>query len=282
MVDAPSTSDLRAALDDVALLGPFYAATANPAEVVDDSWRPLRALYTDPEPLAARIDQVAVALGTEDQRVAASITYQGLAARLVSPLIALAAVHGLTATWSPDTLHWRRAVTGPWPLWESDERPRAPLAVELPDAVAEALVEPHLVALAVAVRAQVAVSSEPCGATPRRRWWRPGGSSRGPAPATRQRPGSWCATCSVPRGWRTPGCSPPDGASAAGPAASTTGCPAAESAATVCWRDVSDVQRDEPTGERSDRHTASQLRQGVSFRLDSGGGPARVEQLRHG
>ncbi|HEY4005420.1 MAG TPA: (2Fe-2S)-binding protein [Pseudonocardia sp.] len=158
MVDAPSTSDLRAALDDVALLGPFYAATANPAEVVDDSWRPLRALYTDPEPLATRIDQVAVALGTEDQRVAASITYQGLAARLVSPLIALAAVHGLTATWSPDTLHWRRAVTGPWPLWESDERPRAPLAVELPDAVAEALVEPHLVALAVAVRAQVAVS----------------------------------------------------------------------------------------------------------------------------
>jgi len=155
------TGVIRAALDDVSGIGPFFAASANPAEVVDDSWRPLRELYTDPAPLADRIRQVAEALGNPEPRVAASITYQGLAARLVSPVIAAAAVHGVVPPWSPDTLHWRRAVTGPWPLWESaaDALARRPHPEDVPAAVAEVLVEPHLEALAGAVRAAVAVSA---------------------------------------------------------------------------------------------------------------------------
>lgn len=159
---------LRAALDDVAGIGPFFAASANPAEVVDDSWRPLHELYTDPEPLARRIDQVAEALGIAeravssraDRRVAASIAYQGLAARLVSPVLAAAAVHRLVPRWSPDSLHWRPAVVGPWPLWESAEQAAeyAGEPDELPKAVAEVLVEPHLEALAAAIRAAAGVA----------------------------------------------------------------------------------------------------------------------------
>ncbi|MDT7565825.1 MAG: hypothetical protein QOG76_4449, partial [Pseudonocardiales bacterium] len=154
-----TTGDIRAALDDVAAIGPFFAASANPAEVVDDSWRPLRELYTDPEPLAARIRVVADALGGAEPRVAASITYQGLAARLVSPVLAAASVHQLVPPWSPDTLHWRPAVTGPLPLWESGTDPaRRPDPGELAAILAEVLVEPHLEALADAVRAAVSVS----------------------------------------------------------------------------------------------------------------------------
>jgi ferric iron reductase protein FhuF len=150
---------LRAAVDAVADIGPFFAATANPAEAVDDSWRPTAELYADPEPLSARIEQVAWALGTDERRVAASITYQGLAARLVSPLLAVASVTGLVPPWSPATLHWRRAVTGPWPLWESADDAVRPPAADLPAAVAEVLVEPHLVALASAVRGLVGISA---------------------------------------------------------------------------------------------------------------------------
>lgn len=153
------TVSLRAALDDIAAIGPFFVATANPAEAVDDSWRPLRELYADPEPLAGRIDQVAGALGTENRRIAASIAYQGLAARLVSPLIASAALYGLVPRWSADSLHWRRAVVGPWPLWESDAAPARPAEERLASAVAEALVVPHLLALETAVRAQASVSA---------------------------------------------------------------------------------------------------------------------------
>jgi ferric iron reductase protein FhuF len=150
---------LRAALDDVAAIGPFFAASANPAEAVDDSWRPMRELYCAPEPLAGRIRQVATALGTEDPRIAASIAYQGLVARLVSPIIAAASTYGLVPNWSADTLHWRLAVVGPWPLWESGQMVARPAAERLPSAVAEVLVEPHLLALETAVRAQASVST---------------------------------------------------------------------------------------------------------------------------
>jgi ferric iron reductase protein FhuF len=165
---------LRTALDEVAGLGPFFAASANPAEVVDDSWRPLRELYSEPGPLVARIAQVGRALGDPEPRVAASIAHQGLATRLVSPLLAVASVHGLVPPWSPDTLHWRYAVTGPWPLWESegDESARHPGDdADLVAAVAEALVGPHLRALAAAIRAAARAADGPRAAPGDRTLW---------------------------------------------------------------------------------------------------------------
>ena len=165
----------RAALEDVADLGPFFAVSANPAEEVDPTWTPWREFYADPSVIAARIDLVARALGTGDRRVAASIALQGLAARLVSPILAVAPVHRLVPRWSPDSLHWRLAVSGPWPMWESptdfpaadfpaadcratDFRTAGHDDVVIARAVAGALVEPHLAALVEVTRAAESVS----------------------------------------------------------------------------------------------------------------------------
>lgn len=161
----------RAALEGVAALGPFFAVSANPAEEVDPSWTPWRRFYHDPTLMAARVGLVARTLGTADRRVAASIALQGLAARLVSPLIAVAAVYRLVPSWTPESLHWRLAVSGPWPMWESaPERSSGRSASEGPDdaespddaelagAVCAALVEPHLAALVQVTRAVEPVS----------------------------------------------------------------------------------------------------------------------------
>lgn len=150
---------LPEALDDIAAIGPFFVASANPAEEVDPSWRPARELYTEPAALDARLRQVANALNTDEPRIAASIAHQGLVARLVSPLIAVASVHGLVPSWSPDSLCWRFAAVGAWPLWESDPSAARPSATALPAAVAGALAGPHLVALEHAVRARASVSA---------------------------------------------------------------------------------------------------------------------------
>lgn len=143
---------MRRALEDVAALGPFFAVSSNPAEEVDPTWTPWRAFYDAPATAAARIDLVARALNTDDRRVAASIALQGLAARLVSPILAVAAAHRLVPRWSPESLHWRPAVSGPWPMWESGTAlpcgdGSGPDDAVLTAMVAEVLVEPHLAAL---------------------------------------------------------------------------------------------------------------------------------------
>lgn len=170
-----SERGLGAAFDDVARLGPFFCASANPAEAVDPTWRPWRTFYDDPGLMAARVDLVAGALGTTDRRVAASIALQGLAARLVSPILAVAAAHRLVPPWTPESLHWRLAVSGPWPMWESAteqasrpaSQPASEPAIrsesrsgddEVVAMVASALVEPHLAALVEATRAVESVS----------------------------------------------------------------------------------------------------------------------------
>jgi ferric iron reductase protein FhuF len=157
----PAAPGLRAALEDVAALGPFFSVSANPAEEVDPTWRPWRDFYRDPAAMAGRVDQVARALGTADRRVAASIALQGLAARLVSPVLAAAAVHRVVPPWRPETLHWRPAVSGPWPMWESatdGSDMSGSRDAELVSAVAEALVEPHLAALVEVTRVVESVS----------------------------------------------------------------------------------------------------------------------------
>lgn len=154
---------LRAALEDVTALGPFFAVTADPSEQVDPTWTPWRRFYDDPSAMSARVDLVGRALGTPDRRVAASIALQGLAARLVSPIIAVGAVRRVVPRWSPESLHWRPAVSGPWPMWESDAVATGPAdgtgpVAAVVQAVVDALVEPHLAALVEVTRAVEPVS----------------------------------------------------------------------------------------------------------------------------
>lgn len=149
-----------AALADLASLGPFFAVESDPAGRARGVWQPLAALYTDPEPLRRRITEVGEFLRTDEDRVAASLTFQSLSARVVAPPVAIAALHGVVAPLEPQALYWQPVPSGPWPLWtaagESSWPPVAPS--ELVDRLAELVIERHLRPLVDAVRTQVAVA----------------------------------------------------------------------------------------------------------------------------
>jgi FhuF 2Fe-2S C-terminal domain len=142
--------DVRGVLADVGRLGPFFTVGTDPAADADPSWRPLRDLWTDPQPLHDRIAHVRRVLGSDD-RVAASITFQGLAALVLSAPLAAVVLHGVLPDLTPDRLHWRPSAGGPWPLWAGEPGQRDPgeLAVQL---------EENLAPLVAAVRAQVSIS----------------------------------------------------------------------------------------------------------------------------
>ena len=135
--------DVRALLDDVAGLGPFFAlatGTAAPGE------RPL----ADPRWLADRIAHVRGTLEC-DERVAASLAFQGLAAQLVSAPYAAAVLHGEIPALTPASVRWHRSGDGGW-------APRT-AATGLADATALApQLDGLLSPLVAEVRAQVPVA----------------------------------------------------------------------------------------------------------------------------
>jgi FhuF 2Fe-2S C-terminal domain len=90
-------------LADVAGLGPFFTHGAGPGE------RP----FTDPEPVRDRIAHVGGALGC-DERVAASLAFQGFAAQLVSAPYAAAVLHGPVPEVTPSSAGWSRSADGGW------------------------------------------------------------------------------------------------------------------------------------------------------------------------
>jgi ferric iron reductase protein FhuF len=97
--------DARSLLADVAGLGPFFTFATGPGE------RPL----TDPEPVRDRIAHVREALAC-DQRVAASLAFQGFAAQLVSAPYAAAVLHREVPEVTPDSVGWSRSANGGWAL----------------------------------------------------------------------------------------------------------------------------------------------------------------------
>lgn len=150
--------DARAVLAEVAGLGPFFTITTDPAESADPTWRPVADLYSDPGPLRDRIAHVHRTLGS-DERVAASIAFQGLAALLVSAPLAAAVLHGVLPRLPADRLHWRAATSGPWPLWcDAPDATAVPGARDAAAGLAGALFDEHLTPLIAAVRAQVPIS----------------------------------------------------------------------------------------------------------------------------
>jgi hypothetical protein len=97
--------DVRSLLADVAGLGPFFTFGTGPGE------RPL----SDPEPVRARIAHVGEALAC-DERVAASLAFQGFAAQLVSAPYAAAVLHRALPQVTPSSVWWSRAADGGWAL----------------------------------------------------------------------------------------------------------------------------------------------------------------------
>jgi hypothetical protein len=89
-------TEVSAVLADVATLGPAFALATDPAEAGRGHLVPLGRLLADRGALRDQLTAVAAALHSDEDRVAASWLYGGMAARLVAPLLATAAVHRAT------------------------------------------------------------------------------------------------------------------------------------------------------------------------------------------
>ncbi|MEU6998170.1 (2Fe-2S)-binding protein [Nonomuraea sp. NPDC046570] len=120
-----TTAAVCGALADVSELGGYFEFGVGP---IAPGWRPLTDLVGDRDILEARIADVAARLGTGETRVAASILFQGLAARLWSPPFGAAVAHDLLVRLAPGDVHWLPTPSGPLPLraarpkgWEAAE-----------------------------------------------------------------------------------------------------------------------------------------------------------------
>ncbi|MBU2663702.1 (2Fe-2S)-binding protein [Actinoplanes bogorensis] len=108
------------ALEAAAQLGPYFAWEPR---VAGDGWRPLAELL-DPAVVAERVtagQRVLMrmsGLGADEigERVVASTIFLGLASRLVSPLLAAAALTGELPAADPARLWWRPVEGGPMPI----------------------------------------------------------------------------------------------------------------------------------------------------------------------
>lgn len=105
------------------------AASAGPYFVLEPwadgaDWRSASLLISDPAVLSEQVTHARSALagragiGPADvaERVAASIVFLGLAARLVSPSLGAAVLGGVVPNLTLDGLWWRPVDGGPWPL----------------------------------------------------------------------------------------------------------------------------------------------------------------------
>jgi FhuF 2Fe-2S C-terminal domain len=113
--------DAESALAAAAGAGPYFAVEA---WVPEAGWRPVRELAADPEVLAGRVayaradiaGRAGVLPAEVTERVAASIVFLGLAARLVSPSLGAAVLGGVVPSLTLDNLWWRPVDGGPVPL----------------------------------------------------------------------------------------------------------------------------------------------------------------------
>lgn len=112
-----SPAVVAAAVADVSAAGGYFGLELGPvSHEREPGWRPLGDLLTDPGTVEARIADMAGRLGTGETRVAASILFQGLAARFWSPCLGAAVAHDLLVDLAPRHVYWRAEAGGPLPL----------------------------------------------------------------------------------------------------------------------------------------------------------------------
>ncbi|MFD4529322.1 (2Fe-2S)-binding protein [Streptomyces sp. NPDC058470] len=105
------------------------------------------------DPVTFRIHKVTESIQPPESRVAASVAYQALAARLWSVALGTAALYGHLPDLDPRLLHWDPDGSAPDDLWLSEVRP-------LPATAIGAVVrEGHLVPLAAALRSRCRISA---------------------------------------------------------------------------------------------------------------------------
>ena len=121
---SPAAGPVAELMTGLARLGPYFAVeTHNARARIRQPWQPLSSLLGSPQGLSARITDVRAALAAAadrppDQvefRVAASVTHLGLAARLISPVLA-SAVLGIPLRVDIAEAWWVPALGGPFRL----------------------------------------------------------------------------------------------------------------------------------------------------------------------
>ncbi|MGW7265986.1 (2Fe-2S)-binding protein [Streptomyces sp. NPDC054842] len=114
-----------------------------------DEGRPV--VYADP--MIFRVRKVAKSLRAPETRIAVSVAHQALAARLWSVSLGAAAQYGVLPDLDARRLRWDPDASAPGELWLSEVR-------ALPaTALAEVVLDGHLVPLAAALRARYTVSA---------------------------------------------------------------------------------------------------------------------------
>ncbi|WP_404820759.1 (2Fe-2S)-binding protein [Streptomyces malaysiensis] len=113
----------EAPLSEAARAGPFFAlrtGTGEPHEEgyarIGEAYRLTSAGAAGPV-LSARVEAVAASLRTDEPRVAASLVFQGLAARVWSLALGPAALSGRVPHLRPDRLWWNPGRVAPDDLW---------------------------------------------------------------------------------------------------------------------------------------------------------------------
>lgn len=140
-----------AALDLAAAVGPFFVLERWSA---DDDWRPLRELVERPDVLRERVtaaremlaERSRVPVEEIEERATASIVFLGLAARLVSPSFACAALADHVPNLSLDAQWWKPTLGGPWPMARGVAEPTT--AEGLDEQILQPIVAPVLEAFA--------------------------------------------------------------------------------------------------------------------------------------
>lgn len=109
-----------AVIEEITALGPFFALRTHPAGAAPgEPWQRMDGPLIEAR-VAAVGEWLAAAGGREagaiEPRVAASVAHLGLAARLVSPALAAAVLHGRLLTYGLGDLRWQPVLGGPVPL----------------------------------------------------------------------------------------------------------------------------------------------------------------------
>lgn len=144
----PPPPDFR--LAELAALGPYFALQAGEPGP-GTGWRPVSGLIGDQAELGRVVDEFARRLRTTERWAAASVFYQGWAARLTSVYAASVVLRGAIPDLAAERLRYQLPATGPAELLAG------PVAATGPGAGWRRLIDDHLEPLAAALRQQVRI-----------------------------------------------------------------------------------------------------------------------------
>ncbi|WP_269854776.1 (2Fe-2S)-binding protein [Streptomyces sp. RPT161] len=164
-------------LRQVAAVGPFFGVRTGATQggPGGEGYRPLADFYAGPgpgSPLGERLAAVAERLGTDEPRVAASLVFQGLAARLWSLALGSVVLCGRIPPLTAQRLWWQPDRMAPHDLWLPDPLPPPTGGADAARWLATAVAEDHLAPLHMAIRAL-------CPVSPRLLWGNAGSALAG-------------------------------------------------------------------------------------------------------